>query len=553
MKYYKRISGLLFTLIFLMLNSSIAFAGTSGTPGGSGGGSGGGGSSNSMFKMGTSYSRKGLQWANGLGNVNWSSPAPFANQAGGNTFKANAVKWANIQKWNNSTNSWFNFRWSWWFSIAHLQNPIHYIQNSYYTKVWQSLGGQLTDNDLVNTAKADGFYYNAGKQLYERSDGVKLDIAWTNDIQQQSVTTPGTTIVAADIDGVALMPDRSNESAQSLYFNPTASIPYSGKSLPTELNHKKIINATFMHVTRTVTTYIIGKDKAGNDIIERDISYSKGSKYSISREIKYDVEAPLITQTFFKPFDLNKNGLADDSDVNQTYPNYDAGNALLMSVDNKQNIVDGTLLKTLDTNASLFFNITFKNSQFGIPNKTENGFDIIDSAPGIKFKNPDETYKNSVIESVGSNGTYKTGELSSGSMVPKDIDGNISKDSYWNMSAKAGISDSNGSLTYGDSEKVGGDEFSFIKGWNGGNFAFKTTTMGTYNLGANSRPWWEVQYEQGEFYGYGISYSGTISVGSISEPTVNQSNLYARLGTSIMVQPILKGTIEAKTIGGTIK
>lgn len=531
-------------LIILIFNSNLVLAGVANSNGSSTGGGGNGGSSTSAFKMGSDYS-SGLNWNYFKGNKTITTSLPFAKQYGGSAVVANGTKGAHVLKHSNGR-GWEFFRWQWWYGLAGLRDPSRYVNLGFYDHVWQELDGKLKDPELVKEATKNGFNYNSTKQLYEASNGQKVDAVWITGVQKSSSDTKKV-IVYAEIGGKILLKDRSNESANTLYEKPTMSVPYNGQSEPGEMNHKKTIKATYMTVTKK-TTYTTDGNKKWN----MKYSYSKGGKTYDSRDINYSVIQPDVEQVYFRPFDLNRNGVANDNDVKLSYPQYKATTNLKMSVDNNQYITNGDLLKTLDTNNALRFKINFQNKQFGVPDYSEGGVDLNQEAPGNNFKIKNNYYSPNVINSIGVNGNIQTGKFWSKNLAEQKIKGNISKDTYWAGSMKSSISTNTASLTYLGDEKIGGDVFSFTRGWTGGEFDFKTTKIGTYKLTSNGRDWWEMQYEKGKFYGYGVSYSGIINNSNIGIPKINETNLYYGLASRNLVQPILKGTFEAKTIGGNI-
>lgn len=530
---------IILSIMFISFNLTFAFAGVSDSGGTSGGGGGEGW--DGKWGIGPDVSANGLQWFTFSGDKTLKTDITFYQRSRKIT---GTRKGAYLGIHSKLLNRWTWLDWRYWdFYIQ--GSPSEY--DSWYrgNGVYQSTGhGRLPDAELVTEASNNGYSYNNGK--YYTNGRKKLDAVWVVG-RRESRTESKTTIVYAESGGTVILADRSNESAQSLYNNPTTSVNYSGQSGQTEMNHSNTIKATYMTITKT-TTYM----SDGTSTWDETSTYTKGGKTYATKSISYDVIQPDVKQVYFKPFDLNKNGVADDADVKNSYPAFNGTVPLNMSVDNLQGINDGSALKTLDTNTSLKFNVTFDNDQFGIPYANEGGFNLGDGAPGESYKNSDGTYRSDVISAVGYNGTAVTGKIKASGMSEQNVYGNVSNDVYWSGSMKASVSSNSASLTFSQTEKIGGNNFSFNKGWRGGNFAFKTIKMGRYSLQNGSRPWWEMQYEKGKFYSYGVKYSGTIRVDSISNPTVNDTNLYSKLAGRNMVQPIIKGTIDAKTVGGNL-
>lgn len=544
-KVSKILCGLM--LVFTMFSGlcTPVFAGTNDSAG-VGSGSGGSGGGNVAWGFGPSYSKYGLQWETFKGSktlktdMGWKAYDRTLNLS-------NTNKGAYLKLYSNKAKRWTWHNWKYWDEC--MGGAPSRIDWWYGGKgLYQSKGhGKLPDAELIAEAINSGFSYNTSQKWYKKGnqklDAVWITVTWT----QKSEVKTEQSIVYAEQDGNVLI-DRRNESAQSIYSSPTKSLPYGGKTKANQYNYSSNIKASYTTITKKTTWK---QDQNGN---KKDVvtTYSKGGTTSSSRDITYKVTQPGVSQTYFKPYDLNRNGVATDSDVKSTYPEYNGGSPLKMSVDNKQGITNGSALKTLDTNTSLPFSIKFQNGQFGIPTASEGGFNLADNAPGGVYKNSDGSYNSGVIGAIGSAGTANTGQFWSSGMSTQNVSGNISKDSYWAGSMKANLSANTASLTYGNTEKIGGDAFSFGKVWQGGDFIFKTTKIGTYKLTNSGRSWWEMQYEKGKFYGYGIEYKGMINIGNIGQPSITHTNLYAGLASKNMVQPIVKGTFESKTVGGNI-
>ena len=533
------------TLSLCSIPMSNVYAGTSGSKASSGSG-GGGGSSNSWYKFGPSYC-KGVRWVTGTGNVNWSTDLPSADRHGGNSFTATATKWACVQKANVSGSNWKNFRWAWWIWSG--QRSPGRAKSWYGKSPWVG-GAYLTDSDLIEASKNDGYSFDSGNEWYSNGSN-KLDIVWVEDTYtQRSSTESKKVIVYGESGGTPIINDRSSWTPQSLWDSDLTSLTYDITTGETELNHRNIIKGKIITVTKTTTWEQNNAGATRN----YNTSYSKGGVESFESKVSYDVTQPNIDQTYFRPYDLNRNGLANESDVKSSYPEYrNGGKALDMSVNNKQGITDGSALNTLDTNTSLSFDVKFNNGQFGIPTSSQGGFDLLDSTPGSAYANGNGSYNSDVINATGGSvGTAKTGTFKFGNENKRNVDGTVGRDSYWSGSLKAGITTNNASLTYNGDEKVGPTGFSFLKGWTGGSFNFKTIKMSTYYLTNGSRNWWEAKYEKGKFYKYGVSYKGTITINGISSAQIYQTDLYTRLASRNLSQPIVRGKFNAKTVGGNI-
>lgn len=540
-KIYKYILSFIFMFLITLAMPTIAFAGTSQSAGSSSSGGGGGWTGN--WGVGLDFST-GLDWQTFSGSTVIRCIIDDSKEIPSELWVDNARKGAYIKIDSKRTGKTSWMRWNWWDKYVK-DSPASLASYYPYGSAWKHNRGMLQDPELVSEARNSGYSYDYNNHYYSNGSQ-KLDAVWVEGWHESNADSV-TTIVYATADGTPLMSDRSYEPAWALYDSPTTSLPYSGKSGPTEMNHSKTIEATYMTITKTETYMTNGHDKW--DVVT---TYSKGGKTYSSKTIKYDVNQANVAEKYYIPFDLNRNGLALDSDVKASYPSYNGTTPLLMSVDNRQNIIDGSLLKTLDTNTKLSFSVLFDNDQFGLPTAAQGGFDLLMNAPGENHKNADGTYNYSILNEIGLQGEELTGQLSANGNVLTNLNGKVSKDVYWGGALKADISANSAALTYGGTEHVGGDAFSFGKGWNGGDFLFKTTKMGNYNLSSNGRNWWEAQYEQGKFYSYGVEYQGTIHIGHISDPSIVNSNFYARLASKIVTQPVLRGAFEAKTVAGNL-
>ena len=553
----------IFSIMIMVFSSSLTvFAGTSSSNGSSNGSSGSG---DLYYKVGTSYS-SGFRWVYFTGNKTVSSPAPHCDAR----VEMNGTHGAHIEK-NDYKHGWYFFTWDWYFSWAHAPTPgaltrvLPGDKYPYYVDPWNNIvdpnqpggnkgntykvgcKGKLTNQELVEEAKRNNFSFNDWDLMYRQSGTNQgLEAVWIAGWQKSDSDSKETIVKIKSDDEVTL--DRTSESAEDLYNNPTTEGEYYGKSLPTEMNHKKVITVTTQTVTKK-DTYMTN----GTDNWNHNISYSKGGTNTITRTIKYTVKVPTIEKTMFRPFDLNKNGVADENEVKQTYNDYQNGSPeLKMSVDNKQNIIDGKAIQTLDTNTSTSFNVTFNNDQFGIPKKSEGGFDLLDESPGKDYKLDDGTYSKDVINNYNNLGSTNTGLFQSDNMSDINVEGLQTDYIYWGGSLNADISSSNASLIFDNQENKGGNQFTFGKEFGGGDFTFKTIKIGDYKLVNGEIPWWEAQYEQGRFYTYGVEYKGIIKIDGIYDPTIVDQGMYAKLYSNVNTQPILKGLFKAKTVGGNI-
>ena len=355
--------------------------------------------------------------------------------------------------------------------------------------------------------------------------------------------------------------------AKWLYNNAPEDDVYEGKTEQGQTKYLCCVKATLRKVIKTTTTN--GSTSS--------TKYSYSTTKTLSKQIRYEVKAPSVAQKYFKPYDLNTMDIAKESIVKKAYKNYreKATNGTMdITVDNYQDIKDGKSLKALDTNSSIKFKIILNNN-FGLPNTIK----MLDSQPsdGVNTSYNNKAYpgvfKNKIVERAGSTATgvlkYTKGNVvkSKGNKVlSKNINGIYSKDYYWNASLIMSINSNYASISINNDEVIGksndgkSDSSSCLtktsnSKFRGGEFKFKTTKTGDYYLsnGVNKN-WWEITYNQGIYYAYGIKYQGEINAdpASITNPSVIRSGLYAGLSTKTMRQPVVRGKINAKTVGGDL-
>lgn len=476
---------------------------------------------------------------------------------------------------------WFFIRWAWWFQFAAAMTPAD-AQAQYYgpngaQDVWNSgdsdsysYFGKFKDQDFVKEANKNGFTYQDSTYLYYNSStGKYLDaICIKEEEKPQDHSETKTKKVIEKViyefgDGTKETDlDDSGKTAKELWDNGKTEWSYEGDSYRS-IDYKHVIKVTVRTITQKTTWKTLGGKEVNGS---KNITYTKNGTKTMKKTITYKVQKPEIKTTIYTPFDLNRNGVAKTEDIKATYPDYNELNAkkLNMSVNNYQNIMDGTALQTLDTNTSTKFNITFNNDQFGIPKASEGGIDIDKSVPFSNLKLPEGCYSTNMI--FGNNYWENSNKAVTGilkatgngctttTMDPMNLEGYLSKNYYWGGSMSSDLSADTGTLTYNNDERIGGNPFTFSRDneFKGGDFIFKTTKTGDYNLKSNGRNWWEVQYEQGIFYTFEIWYEGNITTTDITNPTEVSSNQYTALASKDVYQPVMKGLFEAKTVAGNI-
>lgn len=348
---------------------------------------------------------------------------------------------------------------------------------------------------------------------------------------------------------------QSQNGLKELSDNPVAQIPYGDQTKETGYSsglpgfgYSKEIEANVAEI-RKITTYeeqVSNNGGATWSLLKiKSVRYELVKTYSYKNKFNYDVKAKPVEQIWFKPFDLNRNDVANENDVVMDFPQYQRGGQnLAMRVDNRQNITDGiTGIQTLDTNTSTLFVVTFTD-KMGLPS---NAIKLLDSMPdSLSGSHPG---KNAEFKRYIENGPLYNS---------KDLNGNYTDYAAWGGTLMAGVDTNNSSLSYGDQERVGPLAMPIARLQTGINnyFMFKTITVGDAFLtnGTGGKKWWTLNYTRGNQYTYGLAYSGIITVDGFGAagPTITNQNMYTGWNSRQLEQPVLKGKFTAKTVAGDL-
>lgn len=341
---------------------------------------------------------------------------------------------------------------------------------------------------------------------------------------------------------------------KELYENAVTQIPYgdqtkekgSDSGLP-GFGYTKEIKANIAEIGQTITyEQQESRDNGAtwSPLKIKSVKYELARTYYYKNTFKYDVKVKPIEQVWFKPFDLNRNGVANENDVVIDFPQYQRGGQnLAMRVDNKQNITDGkTGIQTLDTNTSTRFVVTFTD-KMGLPSDK---IKLLDSMPGsLSGNNP------------GKSGEFKRYVENDALYNSKDLNGNYTNYADWGGTLMAGVDTSNSSLTYQGKEQVGPSPIP-IAGLQTGldnYFRFKTIKIGdAFLTNGNGRKWWTLNYTRGNQYTYGLVYDGVVTVDGFGAagPNITNQNMYTGWNSKQLEQPVLKGKFTAKTVAGDL-
>ena len=417
--------------------------------------------------------------------------------------------------------------------------------------------GALPDPQAHRQAIADGFYLNSW-DVYQKGnewmDAVFYSPVqkWTPPVDTQirrTITKSKKT--KKDFDNTPKT--RTQEGLKDLYENIVEQVPYGGRTtengtdsgLPGQA-YNKDLDVTVTEIKKVTEYYPQESRDGGSTWSAKKV---KSSKYELVRsytyhgKFTYKVETEAIDQPWFKPFDLNRNGIADENEVAKDFPGYKKGStALSMSVDNKQNITDGkTGIQTLDTNSSTSFSVKFLE-KMGIPSSI---MPMTDNQPDSLTVKRDG--KVATLEQFdGTNNTSKS---------KWTLNGKYSDYAAWGGTLLAGVDTNNSSISLNGKEQVGPSALPIL-GLNNGvanNFTFKTIKVGdAYLTNGNNRRWWTLNYTRGNQYTYGLAYDGVVTTDGISKANITEQNMYKGWNSRQFEQPVLKGKFTAKTVAGDL-
>lgn len=370
------------------------------------------------------------------------------------------------------------------------------------------------------------------------------------------------TVITYNSDGGYNLPGDTQEALKYLFEN--------GKTEDT-YEHTTAAGDTSESHTVKVRTAVVYKIETWNEntntheVRDYNVSYRLGQVTDYKKTIKYTTQTPTITQDKYTPFNLNRNGYATSADISSDYAN--ASLKLDGTVDNNQNITDGSALNALDNNSDTKFTFKFNNSVFGLsalydwnsqPAALANGtYELVNHslgyANGKVSSNSDEAYRYNLKLYMSLSTNRKNSSISSSSLLFGSDE--ITSDSSMVKSA------------------TGGSTFT------GGDFSSRFTYADTYTTdngvsGSKFGNWWITTYDEAKLYEYGTHYSGKITAqdgiydpdsidygtgssdGSNYKITINTDNkqrgLYVGETIASFEQPVLIGTWNVKTLAGDL-
>ena len=221
---------------------------------------------------------------------------------------------------------------------------------------------------------------------------------------------------------------------------------------------------------------------------------------SISQTKMYYKNIPVLSYTYFRPLNLGTNtNLSIDETRALIKTNSNISNQGIMgTINNYQN--NPGVMKGVDNNYPIKFNIEFNNEQFGIPLSGTNGIKM-EKGPDPP---PEGVYDYDTQYYWGAKLYFSSNSLN----FPKPIT----------------------SLQYNNEEKLGTRYFieDANSGFKGGTFyyrAIKASENNPFILGSNNslRPFWSCEFNYGLRYRYGIEYTININTQSPVTPYYTES------------------------------
>mgnify|MGYP000989373623 CR=1 FL=1 len=560
--------------------SAYAEGGSEGTPI-TGGGTGGYKQGDETgIGPGNCYGFAWKQWSNGTTKNTHFTQSSVIKYANGNTAGTPKVDFNGYKAWylikNVNKGEWKLYSWRIWKSS--LGTPGQYHNASWYpygmwnassvtsghyaygaagSKLWE-----VTDVQLVEILQRDGWTRNDTAEWYTHSDGRKLDVVWRSESDDpqvpHEVELPPEITEGGSVESIKTVTSSKHgnvysdsRDAESVFENPTTQVPYEFKSGDGEHSYYNLLTASTIWSNREAvyrTETWTETDGDGNTTeYSQEVfdhwEYWFTSGKTMTRSFSYSTEEPPLQPILFTPFNLNRNGVAQSSDY-VSYYGYADGPDMKMSVDNKQSITQNWYIQMLDTNDAIPFTVTVNNSQLGIPTESQGGWELLDSRPSFS-------------QAMGwGKETMSTGYFSTPGKYAS-IDGDVSDDVHWDGNLT-------GKITGGDlltiKEDGGAEQYansfylSKSPGWMGGSFSIKNIKVGNYYLDTYGTPWWEIEYQEGRYWTYGVHYKGMVTLSDIQAPTTvdNAGTNYREFNYSGFVQPFMCGYFQSKTVGGNI-
>lgn len=419
---------------------------------------------------------------------------------------------------------------------------------------------------LQQQANADGYWLGAGASdrkgfWYNPSNGRYLDAIYHIGRHWITKESYNTVVVFAE-EGVpgdmTTKLDCRSWSNEQKFNSGTQSTTYAHTTQPGDVTDSYTVHAIIQTVKKTETYW----QYTDGHISDYSCTYSITANNEQTKNINYNVTTPDIQQDYYRPLNLNREGYAEVGDSGIT-SDFVGGTPLDGSVTNAQNKSDNTAIETLDINADTNFTLRFNNDVLGL-----------DASKDWTTAPPD--LANGTWEAV-TGGAYANGR------------NKASGDYYrYNLTLNGAISTDISKPQDTASIVVNGDECTASETYKSFlwqfpvrvyNAAARFIYMGQYMLkagveGARLPDWWTATYATGSFFEYGVSYTGVVNAAGIGAPSLTggqanliqdattyylntdanakQRGLYVGIKTQDMLQPIVCGTFDVKTVAGDL-
>ena len=436
-------------------------------------------------------------------------------------------------------------RWSDWTTRLNQTSVIKTKKDTSKVQYWR--GSPEIPKEYLVVAKEDGYTKEHRKGLlYEhRSDGTFLDGIWKRGENHQ-VWSPRekeetkNVIVRVENSGDPSKNfDHSSKSNKWLFSNgKTGQVEISYTSKPNEFSYTHNIKVW----QKTIVKKTTWEESDWGNKRNTKVTYSSRNPKNTTKVASWSQEVPRLERMMFLPVDL-KDG--------EAVPAYRLGTPDSRKVSSghtvkpipvKVNIShpylsDKEYPKALDNNQPIKFSIKYGNDQFGIPRKSEGGIDISKDKPAYSSSvDGVQLYYNPVLSmGIKANQSSQVPVASFESRVEREI-----------------------------KEIIDGTFIQKNYGFRGEDSKFRSIRLGEYSLNGKANnteyPYWMVTYQSIKYYKYGSKYTTVIRPGS-SGPTftnsvapnnikVNDNKIHLGDAQTTMIQPIIKGQFEVKTVGG---
>lgn len=282
---------------------------------------------------------------------------------------------------------------------------------------------------------------------------------------------------------------------------------------------------------------------------KKNIEYRIVDTQTSTVEPNYQRIRPTLQYSYFKPLNLATEEPISDSLMNTLGFSPISSDLLSASLNIGDSATKNGQLLGVNTNIPMKFSLTFDNDQFGIPNH-------------IAYLDDHH---------------------------PREGEYAYETQYYWNgrmkfSSSNKAVTSPATSLEFNGVEKIGNEYFDYSSedGFYGGNFQYRSVKVGQYALGCDvvGRPYWDAEFDMGLRYRYGIKWNVIATTGELTEPSItipwsikhsvpakstqqsDWSDMDLYYGESYVddvwtneitrhiIQPILYGEINIKTVGG---